>query len=394
MGCCQKRIENETSELDLKNPGTEENITSQNTEEKKIDGSENNENNGKSAPRFNNKKINNEIISISKNIDNNKKEIIDDINNISKNNEKISVNDQNNNENPQGKKSVNDQNIIENPRGKQEIIIEEKNKSKLSYDEVIKKIEELTGFSIYKSFKLNLNKEKKKIEGVYFQYDKGCILYSLINEGWVDEQYIPDSVKFYKNHNYLEDKRENFYFITKIISIVELAQLWINLGGESPYFEIEFEEAKRRIFTVIGYYFENNKQQELKNALKMALQNINYFSLLGNLNVKHFLLRQKINNNPNLKTAIDQNIIKQGDIVLTGTHFIIFNGIVEEDSKKAYSFIDSLCFYYKLWKDDKLHNDCKIHEKEGIVNAFENSPLINTLDSDELKIGKLEIIDR
>ena len=126
----------------------------------------------------------------------------------------------------------------------------------------------------------------------------------------------------------------------------------------------------------------------------MALQNINYFSLLGNLNVKHFLLRQKINNNPNLKTAIDQNIIKQGDIVLTGTHFIIFNGIVEEDSKKVYSFIDSLCFYYKLWKDDKLHNDCKIHEKEGIVNAFENSPLINTLDSDELKIGKLEIIDR
>ena len=247
---------------------------------------------------------------------------------------------------------------------------------------------------MYKSFNINLNKEKKKIEGVYFQYDKGCILYSLINEGWVDEQYIPDSVKFYKNHNYLEDKRENLYFITKIISIVELAQLWINLGGESPYFEIEFEEAKRRIFTVIGYYFENNKQQELKNALKMALQNINYFSLLGNLNVKHFLLRQKINNNPNLKTAIDQNIIKQGDIVLTGTHFIIFNGIVEEDSKKAYSFIDSLCFYYKLWKDDKLHNDCKIHEKEGIVNAFENSPLINTLDSDELKIGKLEIIDR
>ena len=64
---------------------------------------------------------------------------------------------------------------------------------------------------MYKSFNINLNKEKKKIEGVYFQYDKGCILYSLINEGWVDEQYIPDSVKFYKNHNYLEDKRENFY---------------------------------------------------------------------------------------------------------------------------------------------------------------------------------------
>ena len=170
----------------------------------------------------------------------------------------------------------------------------------MSCDGVIKKIEEITGFSIYKSYNINLNKEKKKIEGVYFQYDKGCILYSLINEGWVDEQYIPDSVKFYKNHNYLEDKRENLYFITKIISIVELAQLWINLGGESPYFEIEFEEAKRRIFTVIGYYFENNKQQELKNALKMALQNINYFSLLGNLNVKHFLLRQKINNNPNI----------------------------------------------------------------------------------------------
>jgi hypothetical protein len=93
---------------------------------------------------------------------------------------------------------------------KQEFIIEEKNKSKLSYDEVIKKIEELTGFSMYKSFNLNLNKEKKKIEGVYFQYDKGCILYSLINEGWLDEKY---SMKFYKNHNYLKDKRENFYLI-------------------------------------------------------------------------------------------------------------------------------------------------------------------------------------
>ncbi len=226
MGCCQKGIGNENSELDLKKQVTEENITSQNTEEKKIDGSENNENNGKSVLRFKNKKNNNEIISISKNIDNNKKEIIDDINNISKNNEKISVNDQNNkenpqgkisvnaqnntenpqgkksvndnnnNENPQGKKSVNDQNIIEIPRGKQEIIIEEKNKCKLSYDEVIKKIEELTRFSIYKSFHLNINKEKKKIEGVYFQYDKGCILYSLINEEWVDKQYIPDSVKF------------------------------------------------------------------------------------------------------------------------------------------------------------------------------------------------------
>ena len=179
---------------------------------------------------------------------------------------------------------------------------------------------------MYKSFNINLNKEKKKIEGVYFQYDKGCILYSLINEGWVDEQYIPDSVKFYKNHNYLEDKRENFYFITKIISIVELAQLWINLGGESPYFEIEFEEAKRRIFTVIGYYFENNKQQELKNALKMALQNINYFSLLGNLNVKHFLLRrQKINNNPNI---INHYYLSNHSL---SSLFIFYNIINEKD---------------------------------------------------------------
>ena len=63
---------------------------------------------------------------------------------------------------------------------------------------------------MYKSFNLNLNKEKKKIEGVYFQYDKGYILYSLINEGWLDEKY---SMKFYINHNYLKDKRENFYLI-------------------------------------------------------------------------------------------------------------------------------------------------------------------------------------
>ncbi len=44
----------------------------------------------------------------------------------------------------------------------------------------------------------------------------------------------------------------------------------------------------------------------------MVCQNINYFSLSGNFNVKHFLLREKINNNPNLKTIIKQNKSKQG----------------------------------------------------------------------------------
>ena len=66
-------------------------------------------------------KNNNEIIS--KNIDNNKKDINEDKNKISSNNGKNSVNDKNNNENPQEK---------------QVIIIEENNKSQLSYDEVLK----------------------------------------------------------------------------------------------------------------------------------------------------------------------------------------------------------------------------------------------------------------
>ena len=227
---------------------------------------------------------------------------------------------------------------------------------------------------------------------MYFQYDKGCILYALINEGWVDENNIPDSIKFYKNHTYAQDERTNDFLIRKIVSIVELAQLWINLGGYSPYFEIDFEEAKRRIYTVIGYYFINNEQSELKKALKMSLQNVHYYSLIGNINVKYFLLREKINNNPTLKNAIDHNLIIKGDILVTGNHFIIFNGIVDEDSKKAYSFIDSLSFIYK--KDDQLHANCKIYGNEGIVNAFENSPLINTEDTDQLKIGKLEILNK
>ena len=35
----------------------------------------------------------------------------------------------------------------------------------------------------------------------------GCVLYSLINIGYLDEVHIPSSKKFYKKHNYSQDEK-------------------------------------------------------------------------------------------------------------------------------------------------------------------------------------------
>lgn len=271
-----------------------------------------------------------------------------------------------------------------------------KNKS-LSYEEVERKIETITGFKSYHSLSIKLNKTKKKIDGMYFQNDRGCILYSLINEGWIDEKYIPDSMKFYKNHTYSEDNKNYKYsLLIKLLSRLDLAHLWTNLGGLSPYVEIDVEEAKRRIFNIIGRFFISDNKEELKKAYQMSTQKINYYTIIGELNVRIIRLKDidKIKNNPTIKNAIDSEIIKSEDILVVGDHFFCYNGKVNENGAEAYSFKDSISNYYKTKKDEVLRkSNCIIYDNKGIVNAFNNCLLVNTKDDEKQQIGKLEIID-
>ena len=50
------------------------------------------------------------------------------------------------------------------------------------------------------------------------------------------------------------------------------------------------KKLKEQYLQVIGYYFENYKQQELKNVFKMVSQNIKYFSLLRKLYITLLIL--------------------------------------------------------------------------------------------------------
>ena len=271
-----------------------------------------------------------------------------------------------------------------------------KNKDSLSFEEIEERIEYITGFKGYKSFPVYLNPEKIKIEGIYFQFDRGCILYALINEGWVDEKYIPDSMKYYKNHNYSQDTRNYKYsLLIKLLSLVDLANLWTNLGGLSPYVEIDLDEARRRIYKIIGRFLMTNNSAELKKAYNMSRQFVNYYTLIGNLNVKivRFIDIEVIKDNPTIKNAIDNGIIKEEDIIVVGYHFFSYNGEIEENGIKAFSFTDSISNFYKTKKDEKLSkSNCIIYENEGKISAFENCLLLNEKDTDEQQIGKLEII--
>ena len=101
--------------------------------------------------------------------------------------------------------------------------------------ELENKIYSFAGLTPYKSYKVEFRDKPLKPDGVYFQYNYGCTLYTLINIGWVNEKDIPSSMKFYKNHTYAQDEKTHLYFLIRILSLLDLAHLWINLGGELPY---------------------------------------------------------------------------------------------------------------------------------------------------------------
>jgi hypothetical protein len=260
------------------------------------------------------------------------------------------------------------------------------------YRQVEKKIEEVTGFKTYYPLKIKLNKTRHKINGTYFQYNKGCILYALINAGWVDEKLIPDSMKFYKDHNHQEDEINNTNILRRSMSIIDLAQLWMNLGGECPYLEIDLQEVKNKIFLVLQEYFQNPNDNLMKKIALMTWQNKDYFELIGKINVKYTPLREKLNINPCIKNAINQNITKKDDLIKFGRHFINFEKIIEERDGKIYSFQDSLSYFFKK-RPTPNHNNCECDKKKGFIFTQEDCRLINLNDDEQMDIGILEVVN-
>ena len=260
------------------------------------------------------------------------------------------------------------------------------------YKKIEKKIEEETGFKPYYPQKILLNKNKQKINGTYFQYNKGCILYVLINGGWIDEKYVPDSMKYYKDHSHKDEELNDKNLLRRSMSIIDLAQLWINIGGNCPYLEIDMNEVKKRIFLVLKEYFEKPNEKLMKKIALMTWQNKDYYELRGTINVKCTLLREKLRLNPCIKNAINENIIKNGDLIKYGRHFIIFDKIVKEGNKKFYVFQDSLSYFFKS-KPTKNHNNCNFDKQKGYIYTEEDTKLININDNDEIEIGVLEVIN-
>lgn len=105
--------------------------------------------------------------------------------------------------------------------------------------EIEKKLYSIAELTPYKAYKVEFREKPIKPDGVYFQYNNGCVLYSLINLGWLDERHIPSSMKYYKNHPYAQSHKD---YLIRVLSLLDLAQLWINLGGDSPYIEKETQK--------------------------------------------------------------------------------------------------------------------------------------------------------
>ncbi len=271
-----------------------------------------------------------------------------------------------------------------------------KDEKKLEFEERLYKIE---GFEQYKSYKVKFSKTKKNPKGIYFQYNNGCVLYSLINIGYLDEKDIPSSMKYYKNHNYSQDEKTYEATLRRILSLIDLAQLWINLGGIVPYKEndkiVPLETIKNKVFDIIKQSIDNKnkKLEDIQPALKIVGNNARFMTVIGNIPIKPIYLKdceysQKLEK-LNLKSAIDGGFIKENDAVFCLNHFIAYNGIKTDNSKKYYEFLDSLTNAYKVKKWESMEG-CKIFYDDGIVHAPEDSALLNIEETSEKTVGILQ----
>ena len=276
--------------------------------------------------------------------------------------------------------------------------LDTKNNKELTLED---KIYSLAGFKPYKSQSVEIQKNPKKPKGVYFQYNNGCILYSLINLGYINENDIPLSMKNYKSHTYFQDEKTHIHLLRETLSLIDLAQLWINVGGNSPYIEnnkiIPLQDIKNKVYDILKKYIESNdkKYDDVKPAFNIVKNHTRFASVIGKYPVKPLLLSQcdfkdKIEK-LNLKSAIDKGFIVKGDVVFVLNHFIVFDGIIEENSKKFYLFIDSLSHLYERVKKESMEG-CIIEYNKGIIKSPENGALINIEQTNEKSIGILKLL--
>ena len=184
---------------------------------------------------------------------------------------------------------------------------------------------------------------------------------------------------------------------------MDLAQLWINLGGESPYKEketqkeIKFEKIKEDVYNILKKYVlsEEKKLEDVIPAFNIVKNHERFATIIGNISIKPVPLNECEFNKDleklNLKSAIDKGFIKENEVIFCLNHFIAFNKIIEEDSKKVYVFTDSLPIFYKKIKKEGGEN-CIIDEDNGIIKASENSGLINIELTDEKRVGILKLL--
>ena len=273
-----------------------------------------------------------------------------------------------------------------------------KDEKKLTFEERLYKI---AGFEPYKAYKVEFSKAKKKTNGIYFQYNNGCILYSLINVGYLDEKDIPSSMKFYKNHNYSQDEKTYLATLRRILSLIDLAQLWINLGGISTYKEngkvLSLESVKEKVFNIIKKSIddENKSLDDIKPALKIVGNNERFMTIIGNIPIKPVYLKDcefsKDLEKLNLKSAIDKGYIKEDDPVFCLNHFIVYKGIVNKNSKKYYLFHDSMTNVYKIKMWESMVGS-EISFDEGIIHSPEDSTLLNLEETDQKTVGILKLL--
>ena len=265
------------------------------------------------------------------------------------------------------------------------------NKIPISFEEKLYKI---VGFNPYKPYKVEFSKTIKKPDGIYFQYNNGCVLFSLINIGYLDEKHIPSSLKYYKNHNYSQDEKTYEATLRRILSLIDLAQLWINLGGDVPYKEngneVPLETIKNKVFDIIKKSIDNpnKKLEDIQPALKIVGKHERFMTVIGKIPIKPIYLKDcdfsKNLDKLNLKSAIDKGYIKENEAVFCLNHFIAYDGIKMEDSKKYYVFLDSLTNAYKIKKWESMEG-CNISYDEGIISA-----LLNIEDSPDKTVGILK----
>ena len=270
-------------------------------------------------------------------------------------------------------------------------------------EELEAKLYSIAELTPYKAYKVEFRENPVKPDGVYFQYNNGCVLYSLINLGYLDENDIPSSMKHYKNHTYAQDEKTHKDYLIRILSLLDLAQLWINLGGESPYKEketqkeIKFEKIKEDVYNILkNYAFSDEKKiEDVMPAFNIVKNHERFATIIGTIKIKSLLLSEcefsKNIEKLNLKNAIDNGFIKENEVIFCLNHYIAFNKIIEEDSKKIYVFTDSCPIFYKKIKSEGGEN-CLINENSGIIKASENSGLINIEETSEKRVGILKLL--